>query len=123
MDPSALDQVLEGMNAQGQFAASVLASDDGLPVAFAPSPCPYDANTVAAIVSLVRGFMQEAQQQLGLADVEEVSTVVSDRTRLICRYFGMGDKRFVLAIVAQPNQSHRRLSTRAIRELQEVWDD
>lgn len=121
MEPSIFEEILCRINLQGNFTASVLASDDGLPVAAAPTPSLYDANTVAAMVTLVRGFIQDTQQQLGLADVDEVSMVVSDHSRLVCRYFNLEDKRFVLTIVTPPNQSYRRLTTRAIREIAAAW--
>lgn len=121
MEPSIFEEILCRMNQDGKFTASVLASEDGLPVAADPTPSPYDANTVAAMVTLVRGFIQDTQQQLGLADVDEVSMVVSDRSRLVCRYFNLDDKRFVLTIVTAPNQTYRRLTTRAVREIRNAW--
>jgi hypothetical protein len=53
--------------------------------------------------------------------VDEVSTVVGDRSRLIYRYFDAGTQPFVLAVLTPPNQSYRRLTTRAIHDLQLAW--
>lgn len=120
---SEFETILTRMNTEGQFTASVLASDDGLPVASAPAPSPYDADTVAAMVSLVKGFVKDTQTQLGMAEVDEVSIVVGDRSRLICRYFNLGDRPFVLATIAPPGQSYRRLTSRAIREIDAAWEE
>ncbi len=120
---STFEEILTRLNTEGQFTASVLASDDGLPVAAAPAPSPYDADTVAAMVTLVKGFVKDTQTQLGLAEVDEVSIVVGDRSRLICRYFDAAGKPFVLATVTPPGQSYRRLTTKAIREITGAWQE
>ncbi len=109
------------MNTEGQFTASFLASEDGLPVAAVPSPCPYDVDTVAAMVSLVKEFIQRTQTRLGLAAVDEVSIVVEDRSRLVCRYMEIGAHRFILAVITPPQHAYRRLMTRAIHEMSGGW--
>ncbi len=119
--PSVFEQILTRMNQEGDFSTSVLASDDGLPVAAAPNPPAYDADTIAAMVTLVKNFIEQTQQRLGLEQVDEVSIVIADRSRLVCRYFKIGSLPFILAIVAPPNVTHRRVSTHAIRELQQAW--
>ena len=115
------EQILAQMNEAGHFTASVLASDDGLLVAAAPTPAPYDADTIAAMVVLVKDFIKQTQARIGLAEVNEVSIVVDDRSRLICRYFNAAAQPFVLAVLAPPNQSYRRLTTRAVRDIQAAW--
>jgi hypothetical protein len=64
-----------------QRGAFVAKSNYGLPIASAPTPSPYDADTVAAMVTPVKDFIQQAQTRLGLAEVDEVSMVVGDRWR------------------------------------------
>ncbi len=118
---SVFEKILVRMNKTGHFTTSVLASEDGLPVAAAPSPSPYDTDTLAAMVTLVKDFIQQTQTRLGLAEVDEVSIVVGDRSRLICRYFIAEGRPFVLALIAPPHQSYRRLTSQAIRELSEAW--
>ncbi len=120
-EQSTFEQILARMNAAGNFTSSVLASEDGLPIAVAPSPSPHDANTVAAMVTLVKDFVQQTQTRLGLAEVDEVSIVVSDRSRLVCRYFTLDRRPFVLAVIAPPQQTYRRLTSAAIREIEEAW--
>lgn len=116
------DQILAQMNVDGQFSASVLASQDGLAIAAAPTPSPYDADTVAAMVALVKDFILQTQTRLGMAEVDEVSMVVNDRSRLVCRYFTADDAQpFVLAVITPPNATYRRVTTRAVREIQAAW--
>lgn len=115
------EEILDEMNTQGHFAASVLTGDDGLPIAVAPASPPYDAPTVAAMVTLVREFILQTQARLGLPDVDEVSIVISDRSRLVCRYFALDERPFVLAVILPPQQTYRRLTTLAISKIKKAW--
>ena len=121
LEQSSFEKILIQMNADGRFVASVLTSQDGLPVASAPTPSPYDADTVAAMVAMIRDFILQTQTRLDLADVNEVSMVVGDRSRLICRYFVVNQQPFVLAVLAPPHTTYRRLTSRAVREIQNAW--
>jgi predicted regulator of Ras-like GTPase activity (Roadblock/LC7/MglB family) len=118
---SGFEEILRQMNKDGSFTASVLASEDGLPIAFDPHPSPYDADTIAAMVTLVKEFIQQAQTRIGLANVDEVSMVVEDHSRLVCRYFTAGKQSFILAVFVPSHQSYRRVTTRAVREMQALW--
>ena len=111
------DKILDEMNQQGNFSATVLAGDDGLPIATAPQPSPYDADTIAAMVTMVKGFIKDTQTRLKLAEVDEVAVMVGDRSRLVCRYFAAADRAFVLTTITQPHQNYRRLMSQAIREI------
>jgi predicted regulator of Ras-like GTPase activity (Roadblock/LC7/MglB family) len=117
LQPSPFEEILMRLNEEGGFTASVLASDDGLPVAVAPACPPYDADTIAAMVTLVKSFVRETQTRLGLAEVDEMSLVVGDRSRLVCRYFSALNKSFVLTTLTSPGTSYRRLTTKAIRQI------
>lgn len=121
MEQSPFETILAEMNTQGHFTASVLASEEGLPIAVAPTPTPYDAPTVAAMVTLVRDFILQTQARLGLPEVDEVSIVISDRSRLVCRYFALDERPFVLAVILPPQQTYRRLTTLAISKIKKAW--
>lgn len=120
---SAFEKILMRLNNDGKFTASVLASQDGLPIASAPTPSPYDAEIMAAMVAMVKDFILQTQERLGLAEVDEVSMVVGDRSRLVCRYFVADQQPFVLAVFAPPNVAYRRLTTHAVREIQAAWEN
>jgi predicted regulator of Ras-like GTPase activity (Roadblock/LC7/MglB family) len=122
MTLSIFEKILDDMNQQGGFSSTVLAGDDGLPIAAAPQPSPYDADTIAAMVTMVKGFIKDTQTRLKLAEVDEVAIMVGDRSRLVCRYFAAGDRAFVLTTITQPQQSYRRLMTHAIREIQAEFE-
>ncbi len=121
--PSEFEEILARLNADGQFTAAVLASANGLAVAASPAPSPYDPDAIAAMATLVKDFVQQTQTRLGLKDVDEVSVVVSDRSRLICRYFDEDAQSFILAVIAPPEHSYRRLTSRAVKEIRAAWSN
>ncbi len=118
---SVYDKILAQMNTEGEFTASVLVSEDGWPVAEAPAGSEFDGKTVAAMMALGREFVVQTRQHLHLDEVDEVSIVINDRSRLVCRYFTINAKPLVLVIMAPPGQSYRRLSTRAIQNILTAW--
>jgi predicted regulator of Ras-like GTPase activity (Roadblock/LC7/MglB family) len=111
--------ILRLMNEEGHFKASVLVNAEGLPVSSASSP--FDVETMAAMVSLVRSTIERARDSIGLDEIDEVSVVQADRMRLMCRYFRAGEEELVLAVVAPPYQTYRRLTNRAIRQIRRAW--
>jgi len=117
------ENILVQMNHTGNFTAAVLASDDGLVVAAAPTPSPYDTDTIAAMVTMVKDFIKQTQTRLGLADVDEVAIFVNDKSRLICRYFGVDKHQFVLTVLAPPQTSYRRMMSRAVHQIRALWNE
>ena len=115
-----LSQVLHGMNEEGHFKASVLVSMEGLPLSAASSP--FDTEMLAAMVTLVRNTVEQARENIGLDEVDEVSVVQGDKMRLICRYFSVGEEDVILAVIAPPYQTYRRLTNQAIRRISLGWE-
>ncbi len=118
---SVYDTILAQLNRAGDFTASVLVSEDGWPIAEASASSALDSRTIAAMMALVRDFVQQTRQQLGLGAVDEVSIVIDDRSRMVCRYFGINDKSFVLVVMAQPGHTYRRLTSKAVQEITTMW--
>ncbi len=114
-----LERILRLMNEEGHFKASVLVSAEGLPLSSVSSP--FDAETMAAMVSLVRSTIERARQSIGLDEIDEVSVVQADRMRFICRCFRVEEEELVLAVVAPPYQTYRRLTNRAINRIRRAW--
>jgi predicted regulator of Ras-like GTPase activity (Roadblock/LC7/MglB family) len=103
------------MNQKGRFQSAVLATMNGSPIATVPPS--FDAETTTAMVSLVRALINRVYHQLHLAKVDEVSLIGGDGKRLVCRYFTHDGEDFLLAVVAPPDQSYRRVTTQAIRAI------
>ena len=116
---ASLSEILEEMNEEGRFKASVLVSAEGLPLSLIPSP--FDSETMAAMVALVINTIQHAREQIGLDEIDEVSIVQGDKMRLVCRYFVAEEEELILAVIAPPYQSYRLLTNRAISRIKRSW--
>lgn len=119
-EQSYLDQVLCEMNDEGQFKASVLVSREGLPISSVSSP--FDIEMLAAMVTVVGNTVEQARENIGLDELDEVSVVQADKMRLICRHFSIGEEDVILAAIAPPHQTYRRVTNRAIRRIRSAWD-
>jgi predicted regulator of Ras-like GTPase activity (Roadblock/LC7/MglB family) len=118
-DESSFAHILQEMNEQGRFKASVLVSAEGLPISSVASP--FDTDIIAAMVALLKVTIEQARENIGLDEVDEVSLVQGDRMRLICRCFVAGDEELILAVIAPPFQTYRRLTNRAISRIRQAW--
>lgn len=115
-EQGSLDSVLRDMNDEGRLRASVLVSSDGLPLSSVSSP--FDTEMMAAMVTLVVNTVEQARENIGLDELDEVSMVQADKMRLICRRFSIGQEQVILAAIAPPHQTYRRLTNRAIKRIQ-----
>jgi predicted regulator of Ras-like GTPase activity (Roadblock/LC7/MglB family) len=118
LQPTSLKEILHKMNENQQFQAVILASKDGLPIATEPTD--YDSEVTAATVALLRKVSSEAQQQLGLAALDEVTIRSNDRVRLVCRYLSMGEQGLILVTLVPPGRCYRRVTNRAIRQMRRL---
>lgn len=112
---SKFEHVLKSMNHKGGFQSAMLATIDGLPLAAAPAS--REPETAAATVALVKGVINRARSMLRLDQVDEVTLVDGNRTRLVCRYFSHEGEDFILAVMAPPDASYRRVTAEAIRAI------
>jgi hypothetical protein len=58
---------------------------------------------------------------LNLAQVDELSLVGDDRTRLACRYFSLDGQDLVLAVLVPSEHYYRRRTNQAIRKIRQSW--
>lgn len=115
----AFEQILREMNHAGYFKAAVLSNTEGLSLASAPAS--YEDEMAAAMVALLNEVATQARQQLHLAQVDELSLVGDDRTRLTCRYFSVASQDLVLTVLTPPDCYYRRLTNQAIKEIKRFW--
>jgi predicted regulator of Ras-like GTPase activity (Roadblock/LC7/MglB family) len=97
------EKALRTMSKEGDFKAAVLSFEDGLPLVSAPVH--YEDETAAAMVTLLNETAKQINQQLRLPQVDEISIVYDDRTRLVCRYFIVDGHELLLMVLAPPDQS------------------
>jgi predicted regulator of Ras-like GTPase activity (Roadblock/LC7/MglB family) len=117
-EPASLQDILHELNESGEFEAVVLASADGLLIATVPTD--YDSEVTAALVALLRKVSSEAQQQLGMAAVDEVTVRSRDHVRLACRHLDVGNEGLILVVVVPPGRYYRRVTNRAIRQIRRL---
>jgi predicted regulator of Ras-like GTPase activity (Roadblock/LC7/MglB family) len=115
--PLTLDDLLLTLHEQGQFEAAVLASGEGLPIATVPAN--FDTDKAAAMMAMLKRVSKEARDQFPLAEIDEFSILDSNRMRLVCRYIKAGGEEVILAIIAPPDQSYRRMTNLAIKQIVE----
>lgn len=110
-----LSEILGAMYEAGQFRAVVLASADGLPIAAAPAG--YDSDLAAALVAMLRKVSGEAQGQLGLAEIDEVTVRSRDHVCLVCRRLDVGAEELILVAIVPPGRRYRRTTNQAIAQI------
>lgn len=117
--PSFID-ILREMNLEGGFDASVLATDEGLPIASVPnSPRHELAGTMAAVLHQVSA---ETRDQLGLPVIDEITIRTGDKTLLVCRPVRYAETLVILGALVPPDQAYRRATNRAVRRIMEELD-
>jgi len=123
------ESILSTMNEAGGFTVSVLTSSEGLPIATVPSS--YSSDLAAAMVALLQRASNDAQCQLGMAEVDEVTIRDHDHVRLVCRYFTVGHRsvgadaptgrtRLNLATLVPPGCYYRRVTNQAVEQIKQL---
>jgi len=116
-----LSRLLAEMNAAGGFPISILTDRHGFPIASAAAPG-QDADRQSAVVALVQKTAIQVQEQLGMAQTDEISVYDANGQRLVCRPFKANEHDLILAVlVSDRNQSYRRLTTKAVQTIRRLW--
>ncbi|MFO7835875.1 MAG: hypothetical protein R6V83_04405 [Candidatus Thorarchaeota archaeon] len=71
-DYSALEEILEDMNREGGFYASILARDDGLLIASATAPN-INKNVIAAMSGYVASTVERMREELSLGELNDIN--------------------------------------------------
>ena len=116
-----LARVLQDMNQQGDFPIAIITDRQGFPIASAAAP-EQDPETQSAVVALVQKTATQASHQLGMASTDEISLYDTRGRRLVCRPFTVNNYELILAVVIpDKQQSYRRLTNKAVREIRQRW--
>jgi predicted regulator of Ras-like GTPase activity (Roadblock/LC7/MglB family) len=113
------EEILNKMNKEGKFEAAVLSVKDGMPLA--SSPAHYEDEMAAAMVTLLNEAAHKINKELNLSQMDEISIVGDDRTRLVCRYFAVNGRELLLTILTPPDQAYRRLTNQTIKKIKDIW--
>lgn len=113
---SSFIDILEEMNEQGGFIRSVLATEEGLPIAAAPDHTM--DNSLSALVSLLQNVSQDVIYQLEMDEISEITIRDQDRYKFVCRKIKSADDSLLLAALVPPDMYYRRVTSRAMRRIQ-----
>jgi len=116
-----LAKLLTMMNQEGGFPISILTNHQGFPIASAASP-DQDPERQSAVVALVQKTALQVRDQLGMAQMDEVSVYDKDGLRLVCRPFETNGYDLILAVLV-PNKhtSYRKLTNKTVRLIRHSW--
>lgn len=103
---SRLDQVLKELNDNGNFRASLLATNAGLVLASQKSE-DIDERVVAAMGSLLSDAASNASEEMNLSELSSIKIKYSEDF-IICRNIIMSDKKtqFILAVLSKGPESN-----------------
>ena len=113
------EEILNKMNQQGNFNGAVLSLKDGLPLA--STQLHYEDDMTAAMVTVLNEAAHKVNRELNLSQMDEISIVGDDRTRLVCRYFSVDGSDLLLTVVTPPDRAYRRLTNQTIQEIKRIW--
>jgi len=113
---SSFIDILEKMNEEGGFIRSVLATEEGLPVAAVPDQS-LD-NSLSALVSLLHNVSHDVLSQLEIDEISEITIRDQDRYKFVCRRIKTADDSLLLAALVPPDLYYRRVTNRAMKRIQ-----
>lgn len=100
---------------EGQFRGAVVASIDGLPLAMAGRSA--DKELMAGVAAWLKEFAERTHTSL-----DEIVARDKHGNRFVSRYFKVGNNQLLLALNIPRGRAHRRLTNRAIKEIQHIWE-
>ncbi|TXT57551.1 MAG: hypothetical protein BAJATHORv1_10253 [Candidatus Thorarchaeota archaeon] len=101
-DYRALAEVLEKMNKEGGFIASILARDDGLLLASAASPTT-NREVVAAMSGYVADSVERMRNELNLGDLKDIAVRCSMGKAVFKKVSAKGYQPLILAAIMPRN--------------------
>jgi predicted regulator of Ras-like GTPase activity (Roadblock/LC7/MglB family) len=113
-----LERVLKKINQEGDFKASILSTLGGFSIAAISFE--FDDVVISAISAIVQEVSARAQKYIGFKRMDEVSLVDDDKFRLVCREFEVAGVIFILTVVVPPYKTYRKLTNRAIKEVEKI---
>lgn len=116
-----LGEILDHLNLDGEFVASVLTDKEGLPLAKAITGERDLTIPLAAVVPLIQQRVQRSNERIGLTGTNEIVVNDDDGMRLVSRFFGVGDHMLILACLVPAKRPYRRVMNKAITAIGRLW--
>ena len=119
-----IHEQLKAINQRGGFIATVVTDGDGLPLVIASQTESSDlAEMLAAVAPLVQRMVKRSNERAGLSEANEVIINNDDGSRLICRFFTVGQQALILACVVPDQVAYRRVMNDAISAVSKLWSN
>jgi predicted regulator of Ras-like GTPase activity (Roadblock/LC7/MglB family) len=119
-DYGTLASILEEMNKEGEFTASVLARDDGLLMASAASP-KTNREVVAAMSGFVASTVERMRDELGLGQLRDISVRCSMGKAVFRKIASQGEQALLIAAIMPRNvRYHLRPIGKAATKIRHV---
>jgi len=111
---NSIEDILSALIHDGSFTSAVVASKQGLPLATVGST---DTTLLAAVAASMKDLAERAHQSL-----TEITTRNESGEQIVIRYFTVDTDLLLLSVKMRAGRSYRRLTNRAIRKIQHVWE-
>jgi len=119
-DYSSLVDILEEMNKDGGFRASILARDDGLLMVSATSPTT-NRDVVAAMSGYVADSVERMRNELELGELKDISVRCSEGKAVFRKIGSRGKQSLILAAIMPRNvRYHARAIGKATTMIRKV---
>lgn len=116
---ASLNEIVRELNQTGQFEAVVLTASEGLPIAV--SAVNQNNDVTAAIAALLQRVTDDAQNQLKMGEMDEITLRNQEKKRLVCRYITIGTVQLILAVLVPSGLPYRRLTNKAIHQIEMLF--
>ena len=119
-DYGALVKILEEMNKEGGYTASILASDDGLSMASAVSPTT-NRDVVAAMSGYVASSVERMRNELNLGQLKDINVRCSQGKAVFRMIFSDMEHGLILAAIMPRNiRYHNRALGKAATKIRQL---
>jgi predicted regulator of Ras-like GTPase activity (Roadblock/LC7/MglB family) len=119
-DYGVLVEILEDMNTEGGYTASILARDDGLLMASAASPTT-NREVVAAMSGYVASSVERMRDELGLGQLKDISVRCSEGKAVFRMIFSDVDHGLILAaLMPRKIRYHNRALGKAATKIRNL---
>lgn len=122
LDSTDMGDVLDQMNREAGFPASIVTGANGLLVASSVKSGDNPEKQSAVVAKLLEAG-NLVQTQLSMGSTDELAFHAEDGRRLICRPFHLNGQNLILAVVVpRRDQAYRRATNRTISLLRTLWN-
>ena len=122
MSSMEISKILQDVNMQGNFLASLVTDKEGFAIASA-SKEKFNADMQSAVISLFQRATAQASEQMGESITSEFTLYFQNGTILVSRPFQVNQLQFNLSfLLSDKKQAYRRLMAQTIRSIENSFE-